>query len=131
MHADHSGRKEAREEGETARTLLSKSRQESAYAGGEPILEVRDLVKHYPLTQGILIKKQVGAVKAEIFRPLGRAGAPDAAPVIALGPTEIAQFLGDEARPETGRLSIAVLGTDTIPTGEGFVIAGPAPETAG
>ncbi|WP_328583419.1 ABC transporter ATP-binding protein [Streptomyces sp. NBC_00370] len=30
----------------------------------EPILEVRDLVKHYPLTQGILIRKQVGAVKA-------------------------------------------------------------------
>ncbi|MEU2026277.1 dipeptide ABC transporter ATP-binding protein [Streptomyces sp. NPDC016469] len=64
MHADHSGRKEAREEGETARTLLSKSRRQSAYAGGEPILEVRDLVKHYPLTQGVLIKKQVGAVKA-------------------------------------------------------------------
>ncbi|MEU0836150.1 ABC transporter ATP-binding protein [Streptomyces sp. NPDC056231] len=32
--------------------------------GGEPILEVIDLVKHYPLTQGILIKKQIGAVKA-------------------------------------------------------------------
>ncbi|MER5500732.1 MULTISPECIES: ABC transporter ATP-binding protein [unclassified Streptomyces] len=31
---------------------------------GEPILEVRDLVKHYPLTQGILFKKQIGAVKA-------------------------------------------------------------------
>ncbi|MFI9361070.1 ABC transporter ATP-binding protein [Kitasatospora sp. NPDC053057] len=31
---------------------------------GEPILEVRDLVKHFPLTQGILFKKQVGAVKA-------------------------------------------------------------------
>ncbi|MFJ9610205.1 ABC transporter ATP-binding protein [Kitasatospora sp. NPDC101176] len=30
----------------------------------EPILEVRDLVKHYPLTQGILFKRQVGAVKA-------------------------------------------------------------------
>ncbi|MET8702293.1 dipeptide ABC transporter ATP-binding protein [Kitasatospora sp. NPDC004723] len=30
----------------------------------EPILEVKDLVKHYPLTQGILFKKQVGAVKA-------------------------------------------------------------------
>ncbi|MGW6915778.1 ABC transporter ATP-binding protein [Kitasatospora sp. NPDC054939] len=30
----------------------------------EPILEVKDLVKHYPLTQGILLKKQVGAVKA-------------------------------------------------------------------
>ncbi|MGW0757377.1 ABC transporter ATP-binding protein [Streptomyces sp. NPDC002814] len=30
----------------------------------EPILEVRGLVKHYPLTQGILFKKHVGAVKA-------------------------------------------------------------------
>ncbi|WP_344016165.1 dipeptide/oligopeptide/nickel ABC transporter ATP-binding protein, partial [Kitasatospora atroaurantiaca] len=30
----------------------------------EPILEVKDLVKHYPLSQGILFKKQVGAVKA-------------------------------------------------------------------
>ncbi|MFD0278876.1 ABC transporter ATP-binding protein [Kitasatospora sp. NPDC127111] len=30
----------------------------------EPIVEVRDLVKHYPLTQGIVFKKQVGAVKA-------------------------------------------------------------------
>ncbi|MGW4647515.1 ABC transporter ATP-binding protein [Kitasatospora sp. NPDC004289] len=31
---------------------------------GEPILEVRDLVKHFPLTKGVLFKKQVGAVKA-------------------------------------------------------------------
>ncbi|MFD6960866.1 ABC transporter ATP-binding protein [Streptomyces venezuelae] len=31
---------------------------------GEPILQVRNLVKHFPLTQGILIKKQIGAVKA-------------------------------------------------------------------
>ncbi|NSC23693.1 dipeptide ABC transporter ATP-binding protein [Streptomyces albus subsp. chlorinus] len=30
----------------------------------EPILEVRDLVKHFPLTQGVLFKRQVGAVKA-------------------------------------------------------------------
>ncbi|MEU0985274.1 MULTISPECIES: dipeptide ABC transporter ATP-binding protein [unclassified Streptomyces] len=30
----------------------------------EAILEVRDLAKHYPLTQGILFKKQVGAVRA-------------------------------------------------------------------
>jgi oligopeptide transport system ATP-binding protein len=30
----------------------------------EAILEVRDLVKHFPLTQGIVFKKQVGAVKA-------------------------------------------------------------------
>ncbi|MFF1694007.1 ABC transporter ATP-binding protein [Streptomyces sp. NPDC058257] len=31
---------------------------------GEPILQVRNLVKHFPLTQGILIKRQIGAVKA-------------------------------------------------------------------
>src|SRR3954467_13131431 len=30
----------------------------------EPILEVGGLVKHYPLTRGILFKKHVGAVKA-------------------------------------------------------------------
>ncbi|WAU85113.1 dipeptide ABC transporter ATP-binding protein [Streptomyces sp. Qhu-G9] len=31
---------------------------------GEPILQVRGLVKHYPLTQGVLFRKQVGAVRA-------------------------------------------------------------------
>src|SRR5262245_61758082 len=30
----------------------------------ETILEVRDLVKHFPLTQGIVIKRQIGAIKA-------------------------------------------------------------------
>ncbi|GAA3114938.1 hypothetical protein GCM10020001_037790 [Nonomuraea salmonea] len=33
-------------------------------SGSETILEVRDLVKHFPLTQGIVLKKQVGAIKA-------------------------------------------------------------------
>ncbi|MFE6872609.1 ABC transporter ATP-binding protein [Kitasatospora sp. NPDC057692] len=37
---------------------------EQEVARGEPILEVRDLVKHFPLTKGVLFKKQVGAVKA-------------------------------------------------------------------
>ncbi|MFG3252770.1 ABC transporter ATP-binding protein [Streptomyces sp. NPDC048172] len=64
MHADHSGRKEAREEGWTARKLLAKSRAETAYAAGEPILEVRDLAKHFPLHQGVVLRRQVGAVKA-------------------------------------------------------------------
>jgi oligopeptide transport system ATP-binding protein len=32
--------------------------------GREPILQVRGLVKHFPLTQGIVFKKQVGAVQA-------------------------------------------------------------------
>ncbi|MER5770673.1 ABC transporter ATP-binding protein [Streptomyces sp. NPDC001985] len=42
---------EAREAGETDRT-------------GEAILDVRGLAKHYPLTRGILFKKQIGAVRA-------------------------------------------------------------------
>ncbi|MFE0171454.1 ABC transporter ATP-binding protein [Streptomyces sp. NPDC059002] len=49
---------------------MDKARAESEFAahgsasGHEPILQVRGLVKHYPLTQGIVIRKQVGAVKA-------------------------------------------------------------------
>jgi oligopeptide/dipeptide ABC transporter ATP-binding protein len=31
---------------------------------GEPLLSVKDLVKHFPITQGILFQHQVGAVKA-------------------------------------------------------------------
>ncbi|MEV6593364.1 ABC transporter ATP-binding protein [Streptomyces acidicola] len=31
---------------------------------GEPILEVSGLVKYYPLTRGVLLRKQVGAVRA-------------------------------------------------------------------
>jgi oligopeptide/dipeptide ABC transporter ATP-binding protein len=32
--------------------------------GGKPLIEVRDLVKHFPLKQGIIFQKQVGAVRA-------------------------------------------------------------------
>jgi oligopeptide/dipeptide ABC transporter ATP-binding protein len=31
---------------------------------GEPLMRVRGLVKHYPLTQGVVFKKQVGTVRA-------------------------------------------------------------------
>ncbi|WP_157517563.1 ATP-binding cassette domain-containing protein, partial [Micromonospora rifamycinica] len=30
----------------------------------DPIIEVRDLVKHYPVTRGIVLKKTIGQVKA-------------------------------------------------------------------
>jgi oligopeptide transport system ATP-binding protein len=30
----------------------------------EPVLQVRDLVKHFPLTRGIVFKRQIGAVRA-------------------------------------------------------------------
>jgi oligopeptide/dipeptide ABC transporter ATP-binding protein len=32
--------------------------------GGKPLIEVRDLVKHFPLKQGIILQRQVGAVRA-------------------------------------------------------------------
>jgi peptide/nickel transport system ATP-binding protein/oligopeptide transport system ATP-binding protein len=32
--------------------------------GGAPLVEVRNLVKHFPITQGIVIQRQIGAVKA-------------------------------------------------------------------
>lgn len=38
--------------------------QAGAPKGQEPILQVRGLVKHFPLTQGIVFKRQVGSVKA-------------------------------------------------------------------
>ena len=31
---------------------------------GQPLLQVRHLVKHFPITKGIFFQKQVGAVKA-------------------------------------------------------------------
>src|SRR5687768_16072312 len=31
---------------------------------GEALVEVHDLVKHFPLTRGVIFRKQVGAVKA-------------------------------------------------------------------
>ncbi|MBV7244469.1 ABC transporter ATP-binding protein [Streptomyces sp. MW-W600-10] len=52
--------------GAAGSTLLSKAREDAVtpYTEGDPILQVRDLAKHYPLTQGILFKRQVGAVQA-------------------------------------------------------------------
>src|ERR671935_2805860 len=32
--------------------------------GGSPLIEVRDLEKHFPLKQGIILQRQVGAVRA-------------------------------------------------------------------
>ncbi len=37
---------------------------DSAPASGEALLEVRDLVKHFPIKSGVLIDRQVGAVQA-------------------------------------------------------------------
>ncbi|MFI9047537.1 ABC transporter ATP-binding protein [Streptomyces sp. NPDC053427] len=74
---------------------------------GEPILEIRDLVKHYPLTQGVLVKKQIGAVKAvdgvsfdlrkgETLGIVGESGC---------GKSTLAKMLVGLERPTSGRIS--------------------------
>ncbi|MEV5375366.1 peptide ABC transporter ATP-binding protein [Streptosporangium nondiastaticum] len=73
---------------------------------GEAILEVRDLVKHYPLTRGILFKKQVGAVHAvdgvsfdlrrgETLGIVGESGC---------GKSTVAKLLVHLERPTSGRI---------------------------
>jgi oligopeptide transport system ATP-binding protein len=43
---------------------LSSNVNEQRVKLGEPILEVKNLVKHFPITSGIIFQRQVGAVKA-------------------------------------------------------------------
>jgi oligopeptide transport system ATP-binding protein len=43
---------------------MEPSRSEKSDNTAEPVLEVRGLVKHFPLTRGIVFKKQIGAVRA-------------------------------------------------------------------
>jgi ABC-type oligopeptide transport system ATPase subunit len=33
-------------------------------APGEPLMQVRDLVKHFPITRGVLVQRRIGAVRA-------------------------------------------------------------------
>lgn len=73
----------------------------------------------------------VGAVKALLFRPLHDVNGPRTRKAIELGPTEVAQFAADEARPEKGRLTIRVEGIDPPEPPGSFMIGGPVPEFTG
>lgn len=71
----------------------------------------------------------VGAVRALTFRPLLNAASEQVRRSIRLGPTEIAQFAGEDSRPDRGRLTIRVEGVDpSEPPPDAFVVGGPAPE---
>ncbi|MFD9909233.1 ABC transporter ATP-binding protein [Streptomyces sp. NPDC059063] len=72
----------------------------------EPILEVRGLVKHYPLTQGILIKKQVGAVKAVdgVDFDLGRGETLGIVGESGCGKSTVAKMLVNLERPTAGAI---------------------------
>ncbi|MEU3061308.1 dipeptide ABC transporter ATP-binding protein [Streptomyces subrutilus] len=73
----------------------------------EPLLEVTGLVKHYPLTQGIVFRRQIGAVKAvdgvsftlaagETLGIVGESGC---------GKSTVAKMLVNLERPTSGAIS--------------------------
>ncbi|WFE25029.1 dipeptide ABC transporter ATP-binding protein [Solwaraspora sp. WMMD791] len=76
------------------------------------VLETRDLVKHFPLTQGILFKKQIGAVRAVdgINLQLSRGETLGIVGESGCGKSTLAKLLVGLEKPSSG--SILVHGTD-------------------
>ncbi|WP_424211975.1 ABC transporter ATP-binding protein [Streptomyces sp. BI20] len=72
----------------------------------EPILEVRDLVKHFPLTQGILFKRQVGAVRAVdgVSFELGAGETLGIVGESGCGKSTVAKLLVNLERPTSGTI---------------------------
>ncbi|MEU2224417.1 dipeptide ABC transporter ATP-binding protein [Streptomyces sp. NPDC018347] len=70
----------------------------------EPILEVTGLVKHYPLTRGVLFRKQIGAVKAVdgVDFTLGRAETLGLVGESGCGKSTVAKLLCHLERPTVG-----------------------------
>ncbi|MER7917920.1 MULTISPECIES: dipeptide ABC transporter ATP-binding protein [unclassified Streptomyces] len=73
---------------------------------GEPVLEVSGLVKHYPLTRGVLFKKQIGAVKAVdgVDFTLGRGETLGIVGESGCGKSTVAKLLCNLERPSAGSI---------------------------
>ncbi|GGV66244.1 ABC transporter ATP-binding protein [Streptomyces griseoloalbus] len=72
----------------------------------EPIIEVSDLVKHYPLTRGVLFRKQVGAVRAVdgVDFHLGRGETLGIVGESGCGKSTVAKMLVNLERPTAGSI---------------------------
>jgi oligopeptide transport system ATP-binding protein len=72
----------------------------------EPVLEVRDLVRHFPLTRGILFKKQVGAVRAVdgVSFDLGKGETLGVVGESGCGKSTLARLLMALDRPTSGQV---------------------------
>ncbi|MEO3750262.1 dipeptide ABC transporter ATP-binding protein [Streptomyces sp. B6B3] len=74
--------------------------------GAPPLLQVRGLVKHYPLTQGVLLRRQVGAVQAVSgvsfdLRPAQTLGVVGES---GCGKTTVAKLITSLERPTEGEI---------------------------
>ncbi|MYZ36415.1 MULTISPECIES: dipeptide ABC transporter ATP-binding protein [unclassified Streptomyces] len=72
----------------------------------EAVLEVTDLVKHYPLTRGVLVRKQIGAVRAVDGISFGLAPGETLGIVgeSGCGKSTVARMLVHLERPTSGRI---------------------------
>jgi oligopeptide transport system ATP-binding protein len=70
----------------------------------EPIIEVRDLVKHFPLTQGIVVKQRIGEVKAVdgVSFELGKGATLGLVGESGCGKSTLAKLLMAMERPTAG-----------------------------
>ncbi|MER6332463.1 ABC transporter ATP-binding protein [Streptomyces sp. NPDC001034] len=73
-------------------------------ASSEPILEVSGLVKHYPLTRGVVFRKQIGAVRAVdgVDFTLGRGETLGIVGESGCGKSTVARLLCNLERPTAG-----------------------------
>ncbi|GAB1327768.1 ABC transporter ATP-binding protein [Streptomyces sennicomposti] len=78
----------------------------STTAPAEPVLEVSGLVKHYPLTRGVLFKKQIGAVRAVdgVDFVLGRGETLGIVGESGCGKSTVAKLLCHLERPTAGTI---------------------------
>ncbi|MEW2129443.1 dipeptide ABC transporter ATP-binding protein [Streptomyces sp. NPDC005435] len=72
----------------------------------EPVLEVRDLVKHYPLTRGVVLRRQIGAVRAVdgVDFTLGRGETLGLVGESGCGKSTVARLLCHLERPTAGTI---------------------------
>ncbi|MFM9370373.1 ABC transporter ATP-binding protein [Streptomyces sp. Da 82-17] len=72
----------------------------------EPLLEVRGLVKHFPLTRGVVLKKKVGAVQAVdgVDLDLGRGETLGIVGESGCGKSTVAKLLMNLERPTAGSI---------------------------
>jgi oligopeptide transport system ATP-binding protein len=86
----------------------------------EAILEVRDLVKHYPLTRGVVVKQRIGAVKAVdgVSFDLPRGATLGLVGESGSGKTTLAKLLMAVERPTSGTALFEGRDIFRLPRGE-------------